>query len=285
MWVQWLTTPGFKGGPFNAANRQALGGGGSVTYQIPDKGLAGMRFWPGFGCDGGGNNCRIGASGGPVEFGFTCPPEGCAPPIDSKFEASFGCIKGITDAQCQSNPSGAAGAVLGRNDWWNASAVDGYTSGVQIKVAGYCPVGPINDAPYWGPGGPAGGTINCLGLNMGGCPTAETLSTGTVSLQRPHPTRGGMAGCYSPSAKLTFSNWGNAPTFAPSAPEAQWYACPTPPISPEACASGPASRTKYRNYVHSVCPTYAFAYDDGFGLSTCPASTLVSYEVTFGCPP
>jgi hypothetical protein len=126
---------------------------------------------------------------------------------------------------------------------------------------------------------------------MAGCPTAENLSAdgrfphlASMNLRRAHPA-GGMAGCYSPSGKLTFSNWGNSPTYLPQAPEAQWYACPTPPISPTQCAAGPADRTQDRNYVHSVCPTYAYAYDDGFGLSSCPASTLLHYEVTFGCPP
>ena len=48
--------------------------------------------------------------------------------------------------------------------------------------------------------------------------------------------------------------------------------------------AGPADRTKYRNMVHSHCDTYAYAYDDGVGLSSCPAATNLVYEVTFYCP-
>jgi hypothetical protein len=291
MWMQWLNDPSGAGGTFNAPNRQAVSANGSITYQIPDKGLASMRFWPAYGCDGSGNNCRVGASGGPASLGFTCPAVGCAPPIDSKFEATFGCITGIASGSCQGNPSGG-GTPLGRNDWWNTSAVDGYTSGFQVRVNGYCPVGAVSSGDFAGPGGPTNGLINCLNLSMSGCPTAENMSTNgqfghlsSVNLRRTHPTLGGNVGCYSPAGKLTFANWGNSPVYTPAAPEAQWYTCPTPPISPTQCSAGPANSTQFRNYVHSVCPTYAYAYDDGFGLSTCPASTLTTYEVTFGCPP
>ena len=35
--------------------------------------------------------------------------------------------------------------------------------------------------------------------------------------------------------------------------------------------------------VHKLCPSvYAYAYDDGVGLSQCPAG--VGYDVTFYCP-
>ncbi|MFA0812643.1 carbohydrate-binding protein [Microbulbifer epialgicus] len=72
MWVQWITSPG---NTFNAPNHHRLPlQGSSIEYDIPDKGLAAMRFWPGFGCDANGHNCRVGASGGPAELGFTCPP-------------------------------------------------------------------------------------------------------------------------------------------------------------------------------------------------------------------
>lgn len=289
MTIHWLTAPGFRGGQFNAPNHNSIPAGGSMTYNIPDKGLASMRFWPAFDCDATGQNCRVGSSGGPAEFGFSCPPQGCAPPIDSKFEATFGCITGIADGGCQQNPS-APGQPLGRNDWWNSSAVDGFTVPMKVTVSGFCPTGPINTAPFWGPGGPSNGVIDCSALRVSQCPTTENLSAdgrfpalSNVNLIANNPA-GGVAGCYSPAGKLTYSNWGNAPTYAPAAPEAQWYTCPTPPISPEACAAGPADRSKYRNYIHSVCPTYAYAYDDGFGLSSCPASTLTTYDVTFYCP-
>ncbi|KAL3929939.1 MAG: hypothetical protein SGPRY_001747 [Prymnesium sp.] len=50
-------------------------------FMIPREGLAATRFWAKWGCDKQGANCKIGESGGPGE---SCPPTGCAPPIDSK---------------------------------------------------------------------------------------------------------------------------------------------------------------------------------------------------------
>ncbi|WP_094708017.1 carbohydrate-binding protein [Hahella sp. CCB-MM4] len=287
LWVQWLTAPGVQ---FNGPNRYRLSGGQSMEYDIPDKGLPSMRFWPGFDCDANGHNCRVGASGGPADLGFTCPPEGCAPPIDSKFEATFGCIPGVNDSDCARNPS-APSQPLGRGDWWNSSMVDGFTVPVKVTVNGYCPVGP-QPAPVYGPGGPEGGVIDCSTLRVADCPMNENLSTdgqfpylSNVDMRTFNPVTGDVAGCYSPAAKLTYSHWANGfQTYHPADPQAQMYTCPTPPISSDQCRSGPADRTAYRDMIHSHCETYAYAYDDGYGLSSCPAATNLSYEVTFYCP-
>ncbi|RYZ96573.1 MAG: carbohydrate-binding protein [Moraxellaceae bacterium] len=288
MWVQWLTAPGIN---FNATNFKKLDGLGSFTeFDIPDKGLPSMRFWPGFGCDANGKNCRVGSSGGPAALGFTCPPTGCAPPIDSKFEASFGCIPGVTDAQCVQNPS-APGQPLGRGDWWNSSFVDGYTTPMKVVVHGNCPTGP-QPAPVFGPGGPPGGVIDCSTIRVSDCPTNENLSTNgqfpqfnSVNLIATNPATGAVGGCYSPAAKLTFNHWANGfPTYPADSAQAQMYACPTPPISPDQCSAGPAARTKFHDMVHTHCATYTYPYDDGVGLSSCPAATNLSYEVTFYCP-
>ncbi len=288
VWVQWLTAPGIA---FNAANRAKLASlGSSIEYDVPDKGLPSMRFWPGYDCDGNGQNCRVGASGGPATLGFTCPPGGCAPPIDSKFEASFGCIPGVTDAQCVQNPS-APGQPLGRGDWWNASFVDGYTAPMKVVVHGNCPTGP-QPAPVFGPGGPPGGVIDCSTIRVSDCPTNENLSTNgqfpalsSVNLIATNPTTGAQAGCYSAGSKLTFSHWANGFTTYPAdSAQAKMYSCPTPPVSPDQCSAGPASKTKFHNMVHQHCATYTYPYDDGVGLSSCPSATDVSYEVTFYCP-
>lgn len=288
MWVQWLTGPGIQ---FTGANRKKLDALGSyVEYDIPDKGLPSMRFWPGFGCDANGQNCRVGASGGPADLGFTCPPGGCAPPIDSKFEASFGCIPGVGDGDCAKNPS-APTQTLGRGDWWNSSFVDGYTTPMKVVVRGSCPVGP-QPAPVFGPGGPPGGVIDCSSIRVSDCPTTENLSTNgqfpalsSVNLIATNPTTGAQGGCYSPGSKLTFSHWANGfTTYLADSPQAKMYSCPTPPVSSPDCSAGPASKTKYHNMVHSHCATYTYPYDDGIGLSSCPSSSDVSYEVTFYCP-
>lgn len=288
MWVQWLTAPGIT---FNAANRIKLNAlGNSVEFDVPDKGLPSMRFWPGFGCDANGQNCRVGASGGPANLGFTCPPGGCAPPIDSKFEASFGCIPGVADGDCLKNPS-APTQPIGRGDWWNSSFVDGYTAPMKVQVRGTCPVGP-QPAPVFGPGGPVGGIIDCSTIRVADCPTTENLSTNgqfpglsSVNLIATNPTTGAQGGCYSPGSKLTFSHWANGFTTYPAdSAQAKMYSCPTPPVSPDQCSAGPASKTKYHNMVHQHCATYTYPYDDGVGLSSCPAATDLSYEVTFYCP-
>jgi chitodextrinase len=287
IWIQYLNGNG--GGTLSAPNRHRLGSLNSfIEYDIPDKGIAGVRFWPGMGCDAGGHNCTIGASGGPPAFGFTCPAVGCSPPVDSKFEATFGCINGIASGSCQGNPSGG-GAPLGRLDWWNSSAVDGYTLPFRVRVIGNCPVGPQPE----GPGGPPGGVTSCTSLRFSDCPTNENLSSNgqfanlsSVNLILRHPSTNAVAGCFSPSGKMTFSQWNAGfQTYPPQDPHAMWYACPTPPITPQQCSAGPADSTAYRNVIHARCQnTYAYPYDDTFGLATCPAATNLQYEVTFFCP-
>jgi len=282
--MQFLNGTG--GGTLNAPNHTQLPSlGSSISYDIPDIGIAGVRFWPSMGCDGTGNNCTIGASGGPASMGFTCPAAGCGPPVDSKFEATFGCMTGTG---CQGNPSGG-GAALGSLDWWNTSAVDGYTLPFQVKAIGNCPIGPQPD----GPGGPPGLMTSCANLKMADCPTNENLSSNgqfpalaSVNLKVTNPATGAWAGCYSPSGKMTFSQWNTGfTTYPPADAHAQWYSCPTPPITPAQCSAGPANSTAYRNVIHSKCTnTYAYAYDDTFGLGTCPAAANMTYEVTFYCP-
>ena len=54
-----------------------LAGGSSHDFDIPVEGLAATRFWPKWGCDKDGQNCKVGGSGGPGE---SCIAAGCAPP-------------------------------------------------------------------------------------------------------------------------------------------------------------------------------------------------------------
>jgi hypothetical protein len=295
MWIQYLI--GNNGGTLSAPNFTKLSGvGSSITFNVPDTGIAGLRVWPGFGCDSNGQNCQVGASGGPATNGFTCPAGiGCAPPVDTKFEGSFGCIAG--SGTCLTNPSG--GGTLGPLDWWDASFVDGYTTPIKVVVNGSCPAGPQSN----GPGGPPGGVFDCSGLTLNNCPTNENLSTNgqfpalaNENLVMYYPNANGTptstkAGCYSPAGKLTFAQWQSIPTppftgttYAPTAAQAQMYNCPTPPITPAQCSSGPAASTKYTQMIHATCNAYAYAYDDTIGLSTCPAATGLQYVVTFSCP-
>lgn len=276
MWV--LAQVGSGGGTLDAPNQVLLAERGDfVDYPIPDIGLAATRFWPGFGCDATGNDCSVGQSGGPASEGFTCPPEGCAPAIDSKFEGTFGCLPSVDPSTCQDNPS-APGVKLPASDGWDTSMVDGFTVAYTVELLDDCP------------GGPQDGRIDCSGLRLADCPISEDLSTNdqfpsldAADLVAHDPSTNEVAGCYSPCGKLTYSNWGNTPTFAPDAAEAAYYCCPTPPIGVDDCRTGPVVDTHYVELIHQQCPqVYSYAYDDGIGNWSCPAGTR--YQVTFFCP-
>ncbi|UUX48697.1 thaumatin family protein [Nisaea acidiphila] len=284
---------GSGGGSLDAPNPAVLKKkGDSITYNIPDKGLAGTRFWPtmAVSCPDDGSDCSIGESGGP---GLACPDGvGCAPPVDSKFEGTFGCFDSVAKkGGCLINPS--SGTPLPSSDGWDTSMVDGYTLPYKVEVKGSCPGGPKNN------------TIDCSKLSFASCPTDEDLSTdGTYpalkneNLVLNFPTATGgktnvQTGCYSPCSKLTIGNWQNIPnppftngpvTYQPSDPQADYYCCGGD-IGPEACRNGPVVKTSYVELIHKFCPqTYAYAYDDGTGNFSCPATAETIYEVTFFCP-
>ena len=86
-------------------------------YAIPSGGLAAARFWPKLGCNANGQQCRVGDNG--EGGGVPCGPTGCAPPFDSKFEATFAAVG--SSAQT----------------WYNLSLVDGYTLPLSVR-----PIGP-----------------------------------------------------------------------------------------------------------------------------------------------
>lgn len=263
IWVQQ------QGMPAGVASVVKLEHGKSTTYNIPIAGLASTRFWAKTGCDKDGHNCKVGQSSPP------CPPAGCAPPVDSKIEATWGCD--LAEKDCGKTPQGK---TLKGATFWNASAVDGYTLPFQIEV---------------GKGGGAGcEPVNCNELWQGQCPSVENLSTGgkypalaKVNLAVLGPTPdGGSAlamGCFSPCMALTAANDGGK-GYQPGDAQAQMYCCPTPPISSPACNAGPVVKTKYVEAVHAMChkTTYAFAYDDVLGTRTCTPTTPIT--MTY-CPP
>ena len=134
LWI--FHTVGEGGGTLTAPNPVKLATtGDSYEYDIPNIGLASTRFWPGSGCDENGANCDIGGSGGP---GLPCLSEGCAPPVDSKWEGTFGCLNGVEEKDCQVNPSSPTGAKLPHEDSWDTSMVDGFTLPYKVKVSENC---------------------------------------------------------------------------------------------------------------------------------------------------
>lgn len=262
--------------------------GRHFDFATPD-GLAGTRYWPKMRCDPDGNNCAIGESGGPGE---TCDSaSGCAPPVDTKFEASF-------------NANG--------EDWVDISLVDGYTLPFKFEMrGGGCSAGFGNRSDftlpgYWGQycddttgkhyyidhstgerfeDPPK--IIDCSKLALDQCPTAENMGTwsaANLNVVKPQGT-GESVGCYSPCSKIIFSQWGNTFGQGKSASDSEVapYCCPTPPMSPQACRAGPVRHTQFVQNMHKMCPgVYGYAYDDGMGLLRCSPAT--KYIVTFYCP-
>jgi hypothetical protein len=262
--------------------------GAHFDFATPD-GLAGTRYWPKMRCNPDGNDCAIGESGGPGE---NCNSEsGCAPPVDTKFEASF-------------NANG--------EDWVDISLVDGYTLPFKFEMrGGGCGAGFGNRSDvtlpgYWGQycddmtgkhyyidhstgerfeDPPK--IIDCSNLALDQCPTAENMGTwsaANLNVVKPGGT-GESVGCYSPCSKLIFDHWGN--TFGQGLPATDGkvapYCCPTPPMSPQACRAGPVRHTQFVQNMHKMCAgVYGYAYDDGMGLLRCSPQT--KYIVTFYCP-
>ena len=258
--------------------------GKSQAYPIALKGVPSTRFWPKLGCDGSGNNCAVGQSSNP------CPSNGgCAPPVDSKLEATWGCL---TDpASCAINPSSKQ--PLDKNTWFNASLVDGFTLPFDVTVqSGDTSSGCQTPA-------------TCPAINYNNaCPTSADLSTdghfpayAKENLKVIAPN-GSVAGCFSPCGKLTFSKFYGGHQLLPNDPQAAFYCCaqiqgtnPLPPLDPsqpQGCTNAqnptaPAPHTSYVDYVHKACnkSVYAFAYDDTVGLRVCQGATLLTFTL---CP-
>ena len=150
----WLANFAFQAPYFTQDLK--LPAGETHEFDIPDEGLAATRFWAKWGCDKTGSSCTIGQSGGPGE---SCPEDGCGPPVDSKFEATFGCLPGTKS--CAINPSSPKAEPIGPTDWWDVSQVDGWTLPYKVKVLGDCSASAM--------------VIDCSGLSLDSCPEQEDL--------------------------------------------------------------------------------------------------------------
>jgi len=240
----------------------------SHDLKIPSN-LSSTRYWPKLRCNSRGSECSIGDSGGP---GQKCDHTlGCAPPLDTKFEGTFG-LEGKT---CNLGSGETDGC-----DFVDVSLVDGFTVPFKFDIYGDCKARRAKHTDK------VSRTVDCSKLSVAECPCHEDLgSRKDVSLKVANPDTNIAMGCYSPCSKLTYSNWRNdmALGVKPDDKTASPYCCPTPPETPESCASGPVNRSQYVQAIHRMCPgVYGYAYDDGMGLLTCPAGTR--YEMTFYCP-
>jgi len=237
--------------------------GKSKRFQtaVDGKGLISTRFWPKMGCacPDTGSNCTIGASGGPGEACVVHAPWGddyshCSPPVDSKFEATF------------------APADNPLIDTVDMSLVDGYSVPFKLEISG----GTCTrlGAPFQ--------KMDCSGLSLNQCPTAEILNGKSVNLRAIHPTTGKIAGCFSPCLRLVDDKW-HADPSKPDSPAAGPYCCAGDDGTPEVCNAGPILQTKYVKLLHESCPAaYSYAYDDKRATIVCTTST--EYTVTFYCP-
>lgn len=236
-------------------------------------GFASMRFWPKMACDEHGDNCGLGGSGGPgqacvIGTGPNADYSNCAPPLDTKFEGTFGQV-GVT---C--NPD--IPSSLSACDYVDISLVDGYTLPFKLEIHGHC----TNSQD-----GRIVNLIDCSGLTFDRCPPVDTFGAVKKPLKAINPHTGLVSGCYGPCMKLIDPKWGNTAAKGRHAvePDIAPFCCATPPLTPEQCAAGPIKNTAYVNAVHAMCPgVYGFSYDDGMGLMRCQAGT--AYELTFLCP-
>ncbi len=186
-------------------------------------------------------------SGYNCQFGDSvppCPAGGCHPPADTKVEFNF-----------PPQPPN-------RDAWYDVSLVDGYSLPMSIVPRGQN----------------QGGCVpTTCSMSVDACPTNDISGVGDLGVY----VNGRKVACLSPCKKWNFPPpWGlgNAEVGQPG----ELLCCPTPPVSPEQCRTGPIETSQYVNLIHSTCPTaYSYAYDDEAGLHNCPGET--SFDVTI-CP-
>ena len=264
IWITHLANVGIGPGPQN----YGIEPGGSLTFdETETDGLAGSRYWPKMGCDANGDNCALGGSGGPGQGCTKKTPDysSCAPPIDTKFEATWG-RKG--------QPCNPATNTMTGCDFIDVSLVDGFTLPFKLEIlAGTC-TGRESDVHV----------VDCSSLSVSQCPTDDNLGHGPVNMQATSPKIQKPVGCYAPCLKMIDTKWNNFQAKGKSRDDADVtkYCCTTPPETSQSCNAGPLPSTKYVQTVHQHCPgVYAFAYDDGQGLMRC---SYGQYQLTFMCP-
>jgi hypothetical protein len=234
-----------------------------ADYDIPAAGLASTRYWPKKECNDAGQGCAMGQS--------SAPCTGCAPPVDSKLEVTWGCT--LADKKdCGKTPQG----VPMIDTWWNASAVDGFTLPFSVGIVG----GDQRSSCL---------PVDCSDLMLSQCPTDDDLSDNGKHLPyaiqdervRSSPDAG-VAGCFSPCMKLGYPGWGGDGLNDPGGSVERLYCCPGPMA--DECRAGPVVGTKYVKTAHAAChgTAYAYAYDDGIGGRNCSGD--VQLQLTF-CPP
>jgi hypothetical protein len=249
VWMEQLNVP-------NAPKVAKIAAGRQRTYRIPEgETVSAMRWWPKRGCDKDGENCAVGQSMAP------CPAGGCAPPIDSKLEATW-CVG---DA-CET--------------FFNLSMVDGYTLPVSMR-----PKAPDNISAGCKPA-----ACPSLSTRADVCPTDEDLSTdgqfpalAHQDLRMRDPVSGKVTGCFSPCGKLTYAKAYGGHEYKPQDPQAAYYCCKGVADTPEVCGAGPVRHTSYARLIDEACrrQVYGWAYDDANGTHTCTGDLTIVLTI---CP-
>ena len=238
VWIAQTPNAGFSALPGDDPNPAAkLNAGQTVNYSIPPNGWGG-RFWPKIGCDENGNNCLAGSSVS------GCPPDGCEPPADTKFEFFYDPLSS------------------GKRPYYDISLVDGYTLPVKIT-------------PSTTDGGRCT-TTDCV-VAVNACPADEIEGLGDLRVIK----GGQVVQCLAPCYKWVYPPpYGmNRNKYDPPG---KLMCCPTPPVTAGECRVGPVVRTKYVQLVRAQCPSaYSYAYDDIGGSHDCPPGT--SFLATL-CP-
>jgi hypothetical protein len=276
----WIAHQEGTGGPLTDPQNIQISSGTSYDYHIPAGGLQSARFMPKTGCDSTGNNCKIGQEIPP------CPAGGCQPPVETKFEATFGTT--TPNSTCPNAPSTSTGSCL---SWYDLSFVDGYTLPAKVipklKQA-------WSDCVQ----------LDASGLDLGQCPSGDNLEPGSSNAYNSQDLRikdssGNTVGCMSPCKRLNYGAPFGLGLSEGSEPGTH-MCCPTPypnntPLActwPNACATSAACNdttdpntvvhTQYVNNLHHMAPgIYTFAYDDAQSLRTCMPDT--QFEVIY-CP-
>jgi len=259
--------------------------GKTISFTVPDAGLASTRFWAKYGCDSNGANCLIGDQMANTNlYPITgCPPTGCTAPVDSLFEATWGCKSG-----------GAACSGSNLLTWFDTSQVDGYTLPYRLLLTGNtqcdCNAAGCTNLKL----------IDATKLGLSSCPSTEDMSThGSFPTYNKVDLRviknNEVIACASPCKRFTNALIQGGFGIFEGSLEAEYFCCPTPNptsclasagcITPAACRTGPVATSKYVTNVHHNTNglNYAYSYDDNVGLHTCPA-TGVYYTMEF-CPP
>lgn len=269
-----------------------------IKFNIPKEGLSAVKIWAKFYCDDNAK-CLMGQSMQDWDDnkqasvgGCDNSHYGCTPPVDTIFEATFGCD---STTECAVNPSAQNQSLL-NDTFFDISHVDGYTLPYKLEIIG---------DTHLCDNGKGLKLIDGTNLTLSKCPDENKLY-----MINPINGQKTLVGCMSPCQTLTAGlPFGKNYTANPNdnvkefSEDAVRFCCPTPPqylinnnnvssqctiangcTSSENCGMLGIKDTPYYKLIKKIVPdNYAYAYDDANGLHTCPRKNI-KYQLTFYSP-